>query len=181
LPHPPRGTTASFRIIIEDYGDNNYCTIGFVPGDAEPVVGREICEYGGWYISVAPSHPRRLLGSCAFAPLLAPDDAHADASEFTMIPPVPPGAAVEFAVDYTAHTCRVAFYALAKARDFTAPPDDKMELRFLPTEEYGANPARSDPTTAGGTCVALYPAVGMLWAGGIASFVNYSLEQKGKK
>jgi hypothetical protein len=167
LPHAPRATAASFRVVVEDYGDNEYCTLGFVPSGAEAVVGREICEYGGWYISVAPSRPRRLLYSSAFAPLAA-DDAAAKA--FT-IPPVPPGSAVEFTVDYTAHTCRVAFYDPAHARNFGAAPNATAMLRFVPTEEYGSDPARPDPTAAG-TCVALFPAVGMRWGGGRVSFAG---------
>jgi hypothetical protein len=160
LQHPPHATTASFRVIIEDYGDNNYCTIGFVPTGATPVLGREICEYGGWYICVEQSRPRRILSSSAFE-FLVPGDDGADPA----IPPVPPGTAVEFTVDYTAHMCRVAFYAPAKARDFTAPPDAVVDLRFVPNAKYGSNPARSDPTAVD-TCVALYPAVGMQWSGG---------------
>jgi hypothetical protein len=167
LPRPPHATTASFRVVVDDYGDTKFCTIGFVPGDAQPVLGREICEYGGWYICVAPSRPRSLLYSGAFAPLLADD---ADAEKF-MIPPVPPGTAVEFTVDYTAHTCRVSFYAPANARNFAATPYATAVLRFAPTEEYGRDPARSDPTAAD-TCVALYPAVGMTNVGARVSFVN---------
>jgi hypothetical protein len=170
LPHPPHATTASFRVIIEDYGDNKYCTVGFVPDNAEPVLGREICEYGGWYITVEPFHSRPLLDSGAFAS----SDADSDPEAF-ILPAVPPSAAVEFAVDYAAHTCRVAFYAPAKARDFTAPPDGALELQFVPKAEYCSNPARSDPTMAEGTCMALYPAVGMRWNGGTVSFVSLPL------
>jgi hypothetical protein len=72
-------------------------------------------------------------------------------------------------VDYTAHTCRVAFYAPNKACDFTAAPDDEVELRFAERHAYCSNPARSDPPV---TCVALYPAVGMCWSGGTVRFVS---------
>jgi hypothetical protein len=144
----------------EDYGDNKYCMLGFVPGDAEPVVGREICEYGGWYISVAPLHSRSILSSSAFEPLH--ESGYVKAAT---IPPVPLNSAVEFTVDYTAH---VAFYAPANARDFTAPPDGEVELCFVSREKNGSIPARSDPTQ--GTCVTLYPAVAMRRDAGTVRF-----------
>jgi hypothetical protein len=175
LPRPPHATTASFRVIIEDYGDNNYCTIGFVPGDAEPVVGREIGEHGGWYICVAPSRPRRIILSTSALEFLASGDDGADLA----IPPVPPDHAVEMTVNYAAHTCRVAIYAPANACDFTALPEYVADLRFVPRKEYGCYPARSDPTlprSCAAPCaapyIALHPAVGMQWSGGTVSFVS---------
>jgi hypothetical protein len=166
LPPAP-GAAASFRITVEDYGESEYCTLGFVPDGATPVLGGEICEYGGWYIFVLPSRPHPLLYSCAFA-LLSVDDA--DANDF-MIPPVPPGTAVEFSVDYTAHTCRVVFYDPENARNFSAPPDAIAVLRFVPREEYATDPARPDPT-ATDTCVALFPAVTMTGVGARVSFAS---------
>jgi hypothetical protein len=46
--------------------------------------------------------------------------------------------AVEFAVDYAAGTCRVAFYTpAAVAGGFVKPPHAKMELRFEETVPDG--------------------------------------------
>jgi hypothetical protein len=61
---------------------------------------------------------------------------------------------VEFALDYAAGTCRVAFYTpTAVPGVFMEAPHAKMELRFVAT----ADPARSDPTAAD-SVVELYPA-----------------------
>jgi hypothetical protein len=60
LPRPPHATVASFRVIVKDYGESKYCTLGFVPEGATPVLGQEICEYGGCEISVSPTRPRPL-------------------------------------------------------------------------------------------------------------------------
>jgi hypothetical protein len=166
LPRPPHATTASFRVIVVDYSGSKYFTLGFVPEGATPVLGQEICEYGGWEISVSPSRWRPLLYSSAFAPLTGDPDA-----EESIIPPVPPGAAVEFTVDYTAHTCHVSFYTPANARNFAATPYAAAVLRFAPTVEYGRDPARSDPT-APDTCVTLYPAVNMRSEGAIVCFAS---------
>jgi hypothetical protein len=177
LPRPPHATTASsFRVIIEDYGDNEYCTIGFVPGDAQPVFGHEIYEYGGWCICVAPFNSRPLFESCAFASL-----APLDGAEKRIIPPVPRGSAVEFTVIYSGSEdnewrCRVAFYEAANARDFAASPYKVLELRFAETEEYGSNPAR--PRLTATTGMTLYPAVGLRWSGGIVSFASMPETQR---
>jgi hypothetical protein len=162
LPRPPHATSASFRVVIEDYGANKYCTLGFVPSDAGPVLGREICEYGGWYISVEPFHSRPLLDSGAFAS----SDADSDPEAF-ILPAVPPGSAVEFTVDYTAATgkCRVAFFGPGD----TASPHKVVDLRFVEKREYCSNPARSDPVL---THAALHPAVGMRWVGGTVRFAS---------
>jgi hypothetical protein len=171
LQRPPHATTASFRVIIEAYGDNKYCTIGFVPGDAEPVVGREICQHGGWFISVEPSRPRRLILSTSALEFLVRGDDGDDLA----IPPVPPSSAVEMTVDYAAHTCCVAIYAPANARDFTALPEYVAELRFVPLEKYGCYPPRSDPTSPRSCAApypALHPAVGMRFGGGAICFLS---------
>jgi hypothetical protein len=76
---------------------------------------------------------------------------------------------VEFAVDYAAGTCRVAFYTPeVAAGGFVEAPHAKMELRFIATEAIFAPPrgrtppvgsrtaARPDPTRAD---VLLNPAV----------------------
>jgi hypothetical protein len=76
----------------------------------------------------------------------------------TKVPPVPRGSAVEFALDYTAGTCRVAFYTpAAVAGGFLEEPHAKMELRFIATKATEAAPARSVPTIAD-SGVELYPA-----------------------
>jgi hypothetical protein len=98
------------------------------------------------------------------------DSAYATTAE---VPRVPPGSAVEFAVDYDAGTCRVAFYTRAAvAGGFVQAPHAKMELRFVATaagaEGRGRSfPARAVPTAAD-SGVALYPAVvadgsGIIW------------------
>jgi hypothetical protein len=79
------------------------------------------------------------------------------------VPPVPAGSAVEFAVDYAADTCRVAFYTpAAVAGGFVEAPHAKIELRFVATAAAVRSavsfPARSVPTAAD-SGVALYPAV----------------------
>jgi hypothetical protein len=65
---------------------------------------------------------------------------------------------LEFAVDYAAGTCRVAFYTPeAVAGGFVEAPHAKMELRFVATEATFIVPARSVPTLAD-SGVELYPA-----------------------
>jgi hypothetical protein len=97
------------------------------------------------------------------------------------VPPVPAGSAVEFAVDYAAGTCRVAFYTPeAVAGGFVEAPHAKMELRFVATDAKHESdytwtapedflrvkiPARPVPADSG---VELYPAVmtpvaGVIW------------------
>jgi hypothetical protein len=99
-------------------------------------------QYSGWAV-MAPA-----------------DSAHATTAE---VPPVPAGGAVEFAVDYDAGTCRVAFYTpAAVAGGFVAEPHAKMELRFVVTAGCDNSralivPARIVPTSAH-SGVALYPA-----------------------
>jgi hypothetical protein len=65
---------------------------------------------------------------------------------------VPAGSAVEFAVDYAAAACRVAFYTpAAVAGGFVEAPHARMELYFVPTVADDARqlPARPIPTRAG--------------------------------
>jgi hypothetical protein len=91
------------------------------------------------------------------------------------VPPVPAGGAVEFAVDYSAGTCRVAFYTpAAVAGGFAEAPHAKMELRFVATAAGAGSegrpiPARTVPTAAD-SGVALYPAVLTLESGTIWRF-----------
>jgi hypothetical protein len=107
-----------------------------------------------------PLRPRDAAGDAA----AADTSAYATTSE---VPPVPAGGAVEFAVDYAAGTCRVAFYTpAAVAGGFIKAPHAKMELRFVATDaedapEFGAIPARSVPSAAADSRVQLYPFVGL--------------------
>jgi hypothetical protein len=95
------------------------------------------------------------------------------------VPPVPEGSAVEFAVDYAAGTCRVAFYTpAAVAGGFVEAPYARMELRFVATDAEnvpdwgGGIPARSVPTAAADSRVQLYPAIGPPpYAGAACRFV----------
>jgi hypothetical protein len=82
---------------------------------------------------------------------------------------VAPGGAVEFAVDFAAGTCRVAFYTPAAVEGgFVEAPHAKMELRFVATETPQYRLARPVPTLAD-SGVELYPAtatddpVGAIW------------------
>jgi hypothetical protein len=72
---------------------------------------------------------------------------------------------VEFAVDYAAGTCRVAFYAPgAVSGGFVEAPYAKMELRFIAEEAVQAKwissgvPARLVPAVANSD-LELYPAM----------------------
>jgi hypothetical protein len=193
----------SYRVIVEAYPgavdgeDTQFCNVGFVPSHTStdgaavsPVVGRNIHDYGGWWFQVHPTEPRHLsVGSTliVWTSLLpravSTGDAAAAAGTSTYattdaVPPVPAGGAVEFAVDYAAGTCRVAFYApAAVAGGFVEAPYAKMELRFVATaaevvsESWGAVPARSVPTAAADSRVQLYPAVATQFSGATWRFV----------
>jgi hypothetical protein len=98
------------------------------------------------------------VGDDGWTAMETSDGAYATTSE---VPPVPPGSAVEFAVDYAAGTCRVAFYTpAAVAGGFVEAAHAKMELRFAPT----TYPPRSIPTLADSD-VELYPAAASTIAG----------------
>jgi hypothetical protein len=163
----------SYRVIVEAHGRNEFCRLGFVPshhtrGDGaatavRPAIHYSIYDYGGWYIEVQASrasgaHDAQYNGWTIMAP---GDSAYATT---TVVPPVPAGGAVEFAVDYAAGTCRVAFYTPAAVMGgFMATPHAKMELRFVATAAGKSasgrpTPARTVPTAAN-SGVALYPAV----------------------
>jgi hypothetical protein len=92
-----------------------------------------------------------------------------------VVPPVPVGSAVEFAVDYAANTCRVAFYTPAAVVDgFVGAPYATMELRFVATDAevvsgWGAVEARSVPTAD--SRVQLYPVVSTTHTGGVCRLV----------
>jgi hypothetical protein len=88
------------------------------------------------------------------------------------VPRVTPGSAVEFAVDYAAGTCRVAFYTPAAVEGgFVEAPYAKMELRFVATEANGDTPARTVPTLAN-SGVELYPAADSLNDGAVWRFAS---------
>jgi hypothetical protein len=80
---------------------------------------------------------------------------------------------VEFAVDYAAGTCRVAFYTpAAVAGGFMEPPHAKMELRFIATQAIpGCNIAARPAPTAVNSGVDLYPAWGTYGTGATVHFV----------
>jgi hypothetical protein len=98
--------------------------------------------------------------------VLAPaDGAYATTSK---VPAVPAGGAVEFALDYVAGTCRVAFYTPAAVEGgFVEAPYAKMELLFVATER----PSRPIPTLAD-SGVDLYPAATTIEAGAIWRFAS---------
>jgi hypothetical protein len=81
---------------------------------------------------------------------------------------------VEFAVDYAAGTCRVAFYTpTAVAGGFVQAPHAKMEMRFVATEADTPSkiPARPVPTLADSR-VELFPAATTGSEGAIWRFVS---------
>jgi hypothetical protein len=155
------------------------CDLGFMPshhvsaGVATAVVVAENHQlwdyYGGWYIMLFASK----IGDYGqgWTALEPSDSAYATTSK---VPAAPAGSAVEFAVDYAAGTCRVAFYTpAAVAGGFVQAPHAKMELRFVATEaiERYHVPARPVPTLAD-SGVELYPAVATSAAGAIWRFVS---------
>jgi hypothetical protein len=177
----------SYRVIVEAYPgaadgeDTHCCNVGLVPSHTStdgaavtPTVGYSIYHYGGWWLQVHLTARRSLrLGPTIFGwtPLLprpaaarAGDAAAADTSAYATtdgVPPVPVGSAVEFAVDYAAGTCRVAFYTpAAVVGGFVEAPYAKMELRFV-------------ATAAADSRVQLYPAVNAarVGAGAVWRFV----------
>jgi hypothetical protein len=169
----------AYRVVIEECNSDHVWILGFLPShyssvDAgaaaavTPITRREISRYGGWHIDVvASSHclvpDAKWSGWVALQPSDgAAGDASSDTSAYATtdeVPPVPEGSAVEFAVDYAAGTCRVAFYTrTAVAGGFVKAPYAKMELRFVATEATSSIPARPIPTLAD-SGVELYPVV----------------------
>jgi hypothetical protein len=175
----------AYRVVVDAYGRGQQCRLGFIPshlvgaraGAAAdrvfPVEGHAIWAYGGWSVEV------RALAAGICGPgwiVLQPsrgaagealvDDTSAYATT-SKIPPVPASSAVEFAVDYVASTCRVAFYTpAAVAGGFVDAPYAKMELRFVATADV---PARTVPTLAD-SGVELYPAADSLNDGAVWRF-----------
>jgi hypothetical protein len=182
-PSPPLGSGGqqqlpAYRVIVEAYGEHEWCRLGFVPSHhthgggaaaaVAPIPHYGIRNYGGWCIEVYASSAARIDDDMRHSgwTVVAPgDSAYATTAEG---PQVPEGGAVEFAVDYAAGTCRVAFCSpAAVAGGFVEAPHAKMELRFVATaagqESADSSddrpiPARSVPTAAD-SVTALYPAV----------------------
>jgi hypothetical protein len=148
----------------------------------------DICTFGGWRIDVCASRRGAVHNDTLYSgwTVLRPyhgaaledhDESMVPGNDISayattdVVPPVPEGGAVGFAVDYTAGTCRVAFYTpAAVASGFVDPPHAKMELRFVVTEAKGHIPARPVPTVAD-SGVELYPAVMTCSVGTIWRFV----------
>jgi hypothetical protein len=175
----------AYRVIVEAHNDDGWCRLGFVPSHhthggiataavaATPQYG--IHNYGGWYILVYAASAGNVHSTTLFSGwtvMTLADSAYATTNK---VPPVPAGGAVEFAVDYAAGTCRVAFYTpAAVAGGFAEAPHAKMELRFVATAAGAGSegrpiPARTVPTAAD-SGVALYPAVLTLESGTIWRF-----------
>jgi hypothetical protein len=155
VPLPP-DARSTFRISIDDYGENEYMMIGLIPATAKPVLGNAPCEYGGWFIPVDPWRYRSILHSCGWVPMSGSD------SICTVVPPLPPGSKLE--ITLSPRTCHVRFCdpLLTYANEY-------MVLRFKEHDDpYGTIPERHDPTLSG---MSVYPAVGMRWSGGKVRFL----------
>jgi hypothetical protein len=191
LPREPAlGQLPAYRIVVEAHNQSQSSLLGFLPShharagtEAEavaaavtPIAGEHIWNYGGWSIeahatSACDVKAAMWSGWTALEPSCDVAGGNTSAYATTSnVPPMPRGSAVEFAVDYAAGTCRVAFYSPAVvAAGFVEAPDAKMELRFIATEanERHRIPARSVPTLAD-SGVELYPAAdtshcGTIW------------------
>jgi predicted DNA-binding WGR domain protein len=177
---------SAYRVVIESYGRIGSCSLGFLPNHrmrtstgaaaVTPVAGYSIWNYKGWYIVLDASSARNVddpsdSGWTALEPSCgAAGDAPGNTSAYattSKVPAVPAGGAVEFAVDYAAGTCRVAFYTPAAVTGgFVEAPHARMELRFVATEaDQDDSPARPIPTLPDSN-VELYPAVETMFAAG---------------
>jgi hypothetical protein len=157
------------RIVVEAYGQDAVCVVGLLPSHyphdeaaVTPVSKSTIWNYGGWWMIVgqAPGFVADAVksGWAVLQPLNGTAAAAAGGTSSAyattaQIPPVPPGSAVEFAVDYAAGTCRVAFYTpAAVAGGFVEAPHAKMELRFVATQaskkRWLESAASAHPATA---------------------------------
>jgi hypothetical protein len=195
-----RGQGPSYRVVVEQYASDEkitqICYLGFIPNrltrasaaaaTTAPTAGFPIRRYGGWYIVVRPNSSGSVDTVVMYSgwTVMRPnaggaDDAAAGVDEgvsayatTARVPPVPPGSAVEFTVDYAAGTCRVAFYAPggvgAGEGSLAEAPHAKMELRFAATEARMGIPERVVPTADGD--MELYPAVQLLGAGAMCRF-----------
>jgi hypothetical protein len=166
---PKQEPFPAYRIVVVEAANVlDWCDLGFVPSHhhvpagagagaaatVTPIVGGSITDLGGWYIGLYPSKAGYLSdGWTAVEPA---DSVYATRSK---VPPVPEGSAVEFAVDYTAGTCRVAFYMpAAVASGFVQAPYAKMELRFARTENDATDRAPRPVPVLAHSGVELYPA-----------------------
>jgi hypothetical protein len=143
LPRLLPGQSPGYRIIVQSYGGNADCRLGFVPShvldsegvapvlvDVEPTPNRAISNFGGWYIEVRPLEYGTIIDAtrCGWIvlppPFAAPQfnqrggrprQPRRTSSYATTkkVPPLSAGGAVEFVVDHAAGTCRVAFYTPA--------------------------------------------------------------------
>jgi hypothetical protein len=140
----------TYRIIVEAYDAGWSCHLGFVPshrmrssGTVTAVVPTPkygIDNYGGWHIMVRAWSVGEVHGDARYAgwTVVPPgDSAYATTGE---VPAVAPGGAVEFAVDYAAGTCRVAFNTAARVAGGFVEEPAKMELRFVATAAVSSNP-----------------------------------------
>jgi hypothetical protein len=170
-----------YRVVIEEHSKCGSCVLGFVPnhethgnGAVAPMPNYNIRNYGGWYIIVIATYALSVQGETDSGWTVLPPGSSAYATT-AVVPPVPAGSAVEFAVDYAAGTCRVAFYTpVAVAGGFVEAPHAKMELRFVATAEHNDSrgliiPARTVPTAAD-SGVGLYPAVSVSGSGNVCRF-----------
>jgi hypothetical protein len=188
----------AYRVIIEAPGKSPGLRVGFVPSHrlceskdsffsaaVTPTIAQTRCiwQYAGWYIDVPGPSSRvpaavptpALSGWSVMLPqgMCGPDATSAYATT-TKVPPMPAGSAVEFAVDYAAGTCRVAFYAPeVVAGGFVEAPHAKMELRFVKTlpQTMHVKFDRSIPTAAG-SVAKLFPAVMAVGAGAVWHFAD---------
>jgi hypothetical protein len=165
---------ASYRIVVEAHNESQICYLGFVPGHypgrngaraaVTPELRFSIEKYGGWYIAVG----RAGFLSNGWTALEPSDSGYATTSK---IPPVPAGGAVEFAVDYAAGTCRVAFYTPTAVAGGFVTPHAKMELRFVAAAATEIVPARPIPTLPD-SGVELYPVAATDFVGPIWRFAS---------
>jgi hypothetical protein len=175
LPHRPSSSLVvggrklpGYRVVVEAYGVHQSCRFGFIPSHhagaaVTPLTGRNIFMYGGWCILVGASPDDRSLMD-GWSALQPAGGGYATTSK---TPRVPPGSALEFAVDYDAGTCCVAFYTPeAVVGGFAEAPYAQMELRF---DAAGAG-ARARPVID--SQMALYPAATIYDAGAILRFAS---------
>jgi hypothetical protein len=138
LPRDSAGTVVC-RFVIEAYPPDQHatCYLGLIPSSATPTPMWGIPDLGGWELYLSPPGPHASRAGGTWAPMqphqgrpLPPDgSAYATTAQ---VPKVPVGGAVEFAVDYAANTCRVAFYTPegVAAGIRQSAPFAKMELHF---------------------------------------------------
>jgi hypothetical protein len=140
------------------YTDGGYVVGGF----ADPKCG--IHNSGGRSIMVHESCCGEVDRNTKYSGWTVMSRAESAYATTDSVSPVPAGGAVEFAIDYTARTCRVAFYTpAAVAGGFAEAPHAKMELRFVATPQGKDHwgyllPEHCEPA-APNSRMLLYPAV----------------------